>query len=81
MKLYLNMKMRIQSKYKYQFFEIPEMGVEVNIPSEYVVGYPNDEQTYLTLDGLLHLEEELTSKLQNKSVSVEIKDENIEEGW
>jgi len=88
MKMHLNVTLRIPGRLQYQFFEIPDIGLEIDVPNEHVMGYPNDERSYLTPKGLSIVERELDRVLREESPSkvkeeevVEINDEDVEEGW
>lgn len=80
MKMHYRLILRIPGRLQYQFFEIQDVSVEVDIPSEHIVGYPNDETSYLTPKGLRHLDEVLTNAVREES-TVQIKEEDVEEGW
>ena len=80
MKIRLDVELRIPGRLAYQFFHIPNINLEVDMPDEFIVQYPNDDIIYLTTDGLAYLDRELCKVLREETVKdYEAKD--IEEGW
>jgi len=80
-KIHVKTELRIPGKLSYSFFHIPEIDLEVDVPSEYVVGYPDDDGIiYLTPDGLAYLEQRLSTVLRKEKVD-DYSEEDIEEGW
>ena len=79
MKLRLDIELRIPGRLSYQFFHVPNILVEVDIPDEYIVNYPNDDIIYLTTDGLAYLDQTLCQVLREEKVKYT--DEDVEEGW
>ncbi len=77
-KMRFRTELRLPSKVQYGFFHIPDIHVEVDIPDEYVIGYPDCDIIYLTPDGLVYLERELIETIREEK---EYAEEDIEEGW
>ena len=78
MKIRLDAELRVPGR-SYQFVHIPKVSLEVDIPDEYIVQYPNDDIIYLTPKGLAYLDQTLCQACSEKRVKY--MDEDIEEGW
>ena len=77
--LHLSVELRMPGRLSYQFFHVPEINLEVSVPKEMVVQYPNDDIIYLTPDGLAYLDRELSTVLREEKPK--ISDKDIEDGW
>ena len=80
MKKHFRLTLRIPGRLQYQFWEVHDIPVEVDLPDRHVVGYPNDAEEYLTPAGLRQLDEILTNAVRQES-TVQIDEDSVEEGW
>ena len=76
----VNVELRIPGRLSYQFFHISPIPLEVSIPDEFIVNYPNDDIIYLTLSGLAYLDRELARVLREEKTK-EYAEKDVEEGW
>lgn len=80
MKITYTVELRIPGKVQYGFYHINNIEMEVDVPKEFVVGYPDSDKVYLTPKGLAYLDETLNKKLREET-TVEIDEDSVEEGW
>lgn len=81
MKMTYRVELRIPGKRKFGFYHLNNILIEVDIPDEYIVGYPNNGDIYyITPKGLAYLDNVLNEKLREES-TVEIDEDSVEEGW